>query len=274
MVAPEQTFAACISIAVGVTVSNSSLELRMNMAAGTYLRKSTQSMLHKVGYQLNRWNDHRKIMRSLIGLDEPVIFDVGASVGSETLEYRKVFPGGRIYAFEPEPESFQVLQQRVNADSHITAYNLAVSNVEGVARFNANAAPACSSLLGTDSKAASNWSVTGVYETVETVDVRAVSLDNFCEANDVPRVDILKLDVQGAEYLVLDGARRLLREGNIRLIFTEIILVPTYAGQRSLFHYLGLFNENGYQLVDICDLTRAHRRLAQADFLFAAPGVI
>ena len=246
----------------------------MNMAAGTYLRKSTQSMLHKAGYQLNRWNDHRKIMRSLIRLDDPVIFDVGASVGSETLEYRKVFPGGRIYAFEPEPESFQVLQQRVNADSHITAYNLAVSNVEGVARFNSNAAPACSSLLGTDSKAATNWSLTGVYETVETVDVRAVSLDNFCEANDVPRVDILKLDVQGAEYLVLEGARRLLREGNIRLIFTEIILVPTYAGQRSLFHYLGLFNENGYQLVDICDLTRAHRRLAQADFLFAAPGVI
>jgi FkbM family methyltransferase len=244
------------------------------MAAGTYLKKSTQSMLHKAGYQLNRWDDHREIMRSLIRLDKPVIFDVGASEGSETLEYRRVFPGGRIYAFEPEPKSFQVLQQRVNADSDITAFNLAVSNVEGIAHFNTNAAPACSSLLGTDSRAATNWSLTGIYETVETVDVKAVSLDNFCEANDIPQVDILKLDVQGAEYLVLEGAHRLLRGSNIRLIFTEIILVPTYDGQRSLFHYLGLFNENGYQLVDIYDLTRVHRRLAQADFLFAAPGVI
>ena len=161
----------------------------------------------------------------------------------------------------------------MSGDPNITVHNVAVSDTEGVVRFNTNVAPACSSLLPTDERAATNWS-TGLYEAVETAEVKAVTLDCFCEAHEIPRIDILKLDVQGAEYLVLEGARRLLAGGDILLIFAEIIFVPTYTGQKSLLDYLALFDTYGYHLVDLYDMTRRHSRLAQADFLFAAPGVL
>jgi FkbM family methyltransferase len=246
---------------------------RVSAAGPIPMKQLIQTTLHRVGYQLNRWYNHREIMRGLLGRDDPVIFDVGASIGGETFEYRKHFPRARIHAFEPAMSSYQILQSRVSGDLNITAYNLAVSDAEGVVRFNTNVAPACSSLLPTDERSAINWS-TGLFETVETAEVKAVTLDRFCEAHEIPRIDILKLDVQGAEYLVLEGARRLLSGGDILLIFAEIILVPTYKGQRSLLDYLTLFDEYGYQLVDLYDLTRRHSRLAQADFLFAAPGVL
>src|SRR5260370_30701348 len=122
------------------------------------MKQLIQNALHQVGYQLNRWSNHRKVMRGLLGRDNPVIFDVGASTGDESIEYRKIFPRARIHAFEPVPSSFRILQQRLKKDPDITAHNLAVSEAEGLIPFHRNAAPACRSLLPTAERAAATWS--------------------------------------------------------------------------------------------------------------------
>src|SRR5260370_30873175 len=114
------------------------------------MKQLIQNALHQVGYQLNRWSNHRKVMRGLLGRDNPVIFDVGASTGDESIEYRKIFPRAGIHDFDPVPSSFRILQQRLKKDLDITTHNLIFSEVEELIPFIRNAAPACSSLLPTD----------------------------------------------------------------------------------------------------------------------------
>ena len=78
----------------------------------------------------------------------------------------------------------------------------------------------------------------------------------------------MKLDVQGAEHLVLEGATDALRENRISVIFTEIITMPTYVGQISLHEMLRKFDDHNFQLYNIYNLSTVDGRLRQVDAIF------
>jgi hypothetical protein len=60
------------------------------------------------------------------------------------------------------------------------------------------------------------------YRGHHTVEEAAVdTIDDFCEANSIEAIDILKIDVQGWEIAVLDGARRMISHGKVRFVFAE-----------------------------------------------------
>ena len=56
----------------------------------------------------------------------------------------------------------------------------------------------------------------------EEIEVQTQQIDNFCKLNNIERIDLLKLDTDGTEYEILLGAEKLLSEGKIGLIYTEI----------------------------------------------------
>jgi hypothetical protein len=78
----------------------------------------------------------------------------------------------------------------------------------------------------------------------------------------------LKLDVQGAEFQVLTGARQSLERQRIRLVYMELILCPTYQGQHELHDYLRFLGSLGYELLDLFNPERNGRQLIQADGIF------
>jgi hypothetical protein len=87
----------------------------------------------------------------------------------------------------------------------------------------------------------------------------------FCAEHAIGRIDILKLDVQGAEYQVLTGAEELLRAQAIDVVYFEMITAPTYVGQPEPHDYLALFRSHGYELFDFYNPVRKNGRLLQTD---------
>lgn len=86
---------------------------------------------------------------------------------------------------------------------------------------------------------------------------------------DIPAIDILKLDVQGAEPLVIEGAAKACRRGAIRLVYSEIITQPTYQGQKRFDEALAVFYNNGFDLYNIYNFSLTlDGRLREVDVIF------
>lgn len=141
-----------------------------------------------------------------------VVVDIGANIGYYSLIAAKlVGSSGRVYAFEPVPSNYELLIEsiRVNGYSHVTALQKAVSNKNGkIKLFLDKASPVHPSL-----------SEYNVLEEGGSVEVETITMDDFFE-NFVGenRVDFIKMDTQGAEGLIIEGAERILRNNNLKIV--------------------------------------------------------
>lgn len=237
------------------------------------MRRVAQRWLHRLGYDVGRAQAHDPMTAQrwlLQGKPQPLIFDAGAYVGDVTMRYRRRFPDATIYAFEPFPRSFALLQQRIAGDGRIRAFCLALSGTAEKATLRSNASSATNSLLETAPEGTSYWGPS-ILDTRELVQIDPTTIDEFCGKHAVPGIDILKLDIQGAELLALMGAREMLARQAIALVFAEILIVPTYKGQSKFHEIAALLDSFGYELFDIYDPVRKNRRLAQVDILFISP---
>ena len=177
-----------------------------------------------------------------------VVFDVGANLGIYSLAALASRPGAIVHAFEPTPEIAQHLRETVvlNALDNLIVHQVAVSNRCGKAALHRLRGELGTNegmnYIGTDKSA---------HEGAPGESVQTVSLDEFCRQHGVGQIDLLKLDVQGHEFPVLQGAESLIRLGKIHTVFMEL----NWAGQGEAD----------------CPATQSVRLLEQAGFLFAAP---
>jgi FkbM family methyltransferase len=220
-----------------------------------------------------RWGRARKsrdpffVTKKLIQGPAPLIFDVGAHVGETAARYRSLFPDALVHCFEPSPKSFERLSKAFAADPRIVPHNFAVSEKAGTATLRVNRASVTNSLLESDRRGDDYWG-RNLLDTDSEVSVQTIALDDFCRAERIEHLDVLKIDVQGAEYAVLAGARGLLEKHAVDLIYLEMIMAPSYVGQRKYHYYLTLLDELGYQLFDLFNLGRRDGRLIQSDGIF------
>ena len=210
------------------------------------------------------FNAQKKLLSSI---ESPIIFDVGANIGQTTKIYRTIFPAAKIFAFEPYNESFEQLKLKYDEEENTQVFRLALGSTSGHQTFHVNPSSPTNSLLATDGHGPKVWGE-GLLETVDTVQVDVVRLDDFLRNIDVDRIDLMKLDVQGAEHLVLEGAIDALRENRISVIFTEIITMPTYVGQISFHEMLRKFDDHNFDLYNIYNLSTVDGRLRQVDAIF------
>lgn len=210
------------------------------------------------------------VARELVGSGARMIFDVGAHEGIVAKRYRELFPDAMIHCFEPFPGSFTKLEQATSALGPIELHAVALAEREGQAEFAVNRNSATNSLLASDTRAGVYWRG-DTPATVDKLIVTTTTLDSFTAEQSIPRVDILKMDVQGGEYDVLLGAEDLLRRQAIGLIYMELITAPTYVGQHRAGEYLRLFETAGYELFDIYNPGRSRGRLLQTDVIFVNP---
>jgi FkbM family methyltransferase len=139
--------------------------------------------------------------------------DIGAHVGFYSLvAARKVGPGGRVFAFEPEPDNFRLLRRNIAENGHdnITAIPAAVCDRSGRGRIFV-------SRQGNDRHSLFPNPGSPMAERAEDVDT--TTLDDFAGALGWPAIDLVKMDIEGAEPLALAGMHRLLdRSPRLRLI--------------------------------------------------------
>jgi FkbM family methyltransferase len=200
-----------------------------------------------------------------------VIFDVGAYIGEVTATYKKIFPNATIYCFEPFPDSFQKLRQ-LSADYSIKTYQIAISDYRGKTALHLNVDPSCNSFFPRPTTDVKYYSTKA--ENIGETAVDTTTIDNFCCAENIPRIDILKLDVEGAEIKALKGASDKLSKHAISVIYTEVMFVKHYEGG-CLFHELAaLLDQYGYSLFDVYNLKRAKTgQLRWGNAIFLSPQV-
>src|SRR6267143_7173741 len=149
-------------------------------------------------------------LRSLLSPGATFV-DVGANLGIYTLvASRIVGHSGRVIAFEPSVQSFPLLQKNITLNSltNVSAFPVALSAKAG--RIRLYHAPCCPS----GNSFGHHPSFHGSFETVDTE-----SLDDALHRIPAARVDVIKMDVQGAEELVLRGARKVVASMRPVIIF-------------------------------------------------------
>ena len=146
---------------------------------------------------------------------EGVFLDVGANQGELTLIAARHARRGRVVAFEPVPRWFAALEENVrrNGLDHVVAVNRALSDEETeVEMFTSGDAGAQGANEGLSSFHRREL------RDVSVGRVRALPLDLYVEREGLSRVDLIKIDVEGAERAVLQGARRTLERFHPSLI--------------------------------------------------------
>ncbi len=232
--------------------------------SASLLKHTVQSTLDRFGLQIVKTTDAFNMQKRLTTAAEPVIFDIGAADGGVAVLYRELFPQAWIHCFEPFPQAFEALQRKLGQAPRTFCVGKAVAEHEATALLHANTASATNSLLPTDARSAEFWGG-GILETTGQMPVQTTSVDRYCAQAEVAQIDILKIDVQGAEWGVLQGARGMLAARRVRLVYTELIICPTYQGQHKLHEYLAFFDALGYELLDFYNPVRRNGQLLQAD---------
>lgn len=136
--------------------------------------------------------------------------DIGAHKGEVLDQILKAAPEGQFFAFEPLPDLFEGLSRRYANDRRIQLYNIALSNEKGQTAFNYVVSnPAYSGLR--------KRSYDRKDELDETIQVESGLLDEILP-DDIP-IDFIKIDVEGAEYLVLQGAEKTISKWTPHIVF-------------------------------------------------------
>jgi len=140
------------------------------------------------------------------------LLDVGANVGDWTIRALNLASvrGKRIhgYAFEPCTSTREILEHRLKDASDVEICAFALSSAEGEADFFSSGPGIGTNSLGP---------ISGTC--VERV--RLTTIDTFLETNDIKRVDLLKIDAEGFDFSVLEGAVRSLADGKVEVVQFE-----------------------------------------------------
>ncbi len=148
------------------------------------------------------------------------VFDVGANIGELTIMFARFADEGQVHAFEASGAAFEHLTQicRATGRSNIVLNQAAVMDHEGVASLYVYDAEH-SSWNSLARRPLENYGIT--LTAIATEEVKAITIDTYCEKMGVKTIDLLKVDVEGAEYQVLLGARRMLEAKSVRCIVFE-----------------------------------------------------
>lgn len=210
--------------------------------------------------------------RLVSSISEPVVFDVGANVGQTLQRYARAIPNARIHCFEPFPASYRSLAETASAYARATAHELALGDDDTERILHASTEfHTRNSLLERPTEGRTYWKG-GTLD--EEVTVRVEKLDTFRARMSIDRIDILKIDVQGAEGLLLDGARATLDAGAIGIIFTEVMFVPHYEGGILYDDLAARLRGHGFSLLNIYDpILAGNAQLRYANALFVSDDV-
>ncbi len=174
---------------------------------------------------------------ALLQTDSPVILDIGCNDGAHTLEFLKLFPASKVYAFEPDPRAISRFRELVQ-NERARLYPIALSAQDGTAEFYVSS--------GTPpdywpEQVAHEWDYSGsirkpknhhkLYDWIkfeDTIKVQTKRLDAWLEEEHVDLIDFIWADVQGAEEdLIVGGMDALQRT---RYLYTEYSDRELYEG--------------------------------------------
>ena len=162
------------------------------------------------------------------------IFDVGSRDCVQSLEFAQLFPNARIFAFECNPNTLHLCRKNITNYPNITLIDKAVHNYNGECTFYpidqqktittwSDGNPGASSIF----KSNGTYDIESYVQTETTV--KCTRLDTIIEEYGITNVDLMWMDLQGAELIALESMGNYVR--NVSYIHTEVSYKPIYTDQ-------------------------------------------
>jgi FkbM family methyltransferase len=136
-----------------------------------------------------------------------IVLDIGANIGTYAMKLGKqIGNNGKIFSIEPDPDTFKELKKNIKLNDlkNIISINKAVSNSNDKVKFYRTKVSCENSLE--------------FKEGAEEIIVDTITVDDFILENKITKVDWIKIDVEGLEIQVLEGAKNTLKQPNLKLI--------------------------------------------------------
>jgi len=175
------------------------------------------------------------------------IFDVGANIGEVTLKFKNYFNSAALYSFEPVTSTFQVLQQNTKHLDDVQCFKLALGDKAESVEINLFEGAA--SVLNSLNIDAQN-KVPGKKELISVI-----TGDSFCAENNIPEIDLLKIDTEGYEIRVLQGFSKMIRESRIKAIYCEVGFDPVNKRNTFINELVKFGNENNFKFYGLYEVS-------------------
>ncbi len=142
------------------------------------------------------------------------VFDIGGNIGWYTNHIASMLTNGKIYAFEPIPETYQKLTNNVllNGFQNIVLENFAFSDKQDKIKF---------FYSPITPGAASSQNITE-NQNIQELECITNTVDNYVATNQIGKIDFIKCDVEGAEFMVFKGAKHTI-EQHKPIVFSEML---------------------------------------------------
>ncbi|MBD2452893.1 FkbM family methyltransferase [Nostoc sp. FACHB-87] len=171
------------------------------------------------------------------------IFDCGAHRGETAINFSKKFPSAKIYSFEPVQSNFESLRKNVEKYPQISSYNFALGDKEETIAIQINS----------DSQTHSLKNRVTENEKQNSEVIQVITIDSFLSSHCIASIDLLKIDTEGYELNVLQGAKQSLTSNKINFVIAEATILENnnyHTNIRLIDDYLKLY---GYQITTIYD---------------------
>lgn len=224
------------------------------------------ALKRRMGMPLTRLDPDWQILEPIGPVYTPhVLVDAGAHHGWFFHCWKDWCPPAEVHAFEPAIEAFTEATRLYGADPDVHINNVALGSKPGELQLNVMA-----------DSAVSNSFLMPVEETWREIDyhhgsiakrtVPVMRLDDYASEKSLGEVYLLKIDVQGFEIEVLEGAREMLRRTSY--VFVEAAIRPLYEGAPRFTHVFDWLDAHGFHLMAMRAWHRGNRTLVETDMLF------
>lgn len=189
-------------------------------------------------------------IQELITTKTPIIIEAGAGSGEDIEYYSSLFPEGKLYTFEPNPEQYKIVQSRVSGKSNVQVYPNALGEKTGeYIKFYVsknNGMPwGSSSILKPKEHLKAHPSI--LFD--ETVNVEIINLDDLIKEHNIQVVDFLELDLQGFEPIVVRSSPKTM--SITKILYTEINTSEVYENNILYPEYKIMLNDLGFEEIEV-----------------------
>jgi FkbM family methyltransferase len=188
----------------------------------------------------------------LIPQSGATVLDIGANRGQTIELLSDCLDRPKIHAFEPSKNNYSRLSS-VSWRPEISLYQLAMGRSPGEIELINYSDPCLTSIREMDRSGENRFRET---KEISREKVRLSSVDAFVDENKIRRIDLLKIDTQGYDLDVLEGANRTLSEGRVGNVLVELNFVAMYEEQSNALDIFSMLRNHGFELVDFYEKIR------------------
>ena len=205
----------------------------------------------------NTINEKKFLQKSFSNTENLTIVDIGANFGTFSKKIDRFFKNKTLsfHLFEPDPKAFETLTKKFR-NNKFKINNLAISDTTGEQLFYSNILSSQSSLL-------ENSSILNT-KTKEII-VNTSRLDNYIKNNDIEKIHLLKIDVEGHEENVINSIGDYLNTNFINNLKIEI----QFLSHQNLINIFNKMYSHNYELIGFSNLKYNKNRLLFVDAYFS-----